>query len=95
LHVIYFKKNQNIRRTTYLQFSFCCGDLCNNNQITMKNKKKKGNKLQESNTDSADEGILSMMISLHTFPLESEEELKIKQELVEKLKEDNKLGANN
>ena len=61
----------------------------------MKNKKNKGNILQDANNDFANEGILSMMISLHTFPLESEEELKIKQELIEKIKEDNQQGNNN
>lgn len=61
----------------------------------MKNKKNKADVLQESNSESATEGILSMMISLHTFPLESEEELKIKQELIEKIKVENSLGAKN
>ncbi len=61
----------------------------------MKNKKNKGDLLQEANSEPANEGILSMMISLHTFPLESEEELKIKQELIEKIKEENNLGTNN
>jgi hypothetical protein len=58
----------------------------------MKNKKNKKNKLdqlQDSNSEPANEGILGMMISLHTFPLESEEELKTKQELIERIKEDN------
>ncbi len=60
----------------------------------MRNKKNKGNLLQDAKDDFANEGILSMMISLHTFPLESEEELKSKQELIEKIKEDNNMRTN-
>ncbi len=60
----------------------------------MRNKKNKGNLLQDAKDDFAIEGILSMMISLHTFPLESEEELKSKQELIEKIKEDNNMRTN-
>ena len=60
----------------------------------MRNKKNKGNLLQDAKDDFANEGILSMMISLHTFPLESKEELKSKQELIEKIKEDNNMRTN-
>lgn len=61
----------------------------------MKNKKNKANALQNSNTESSNEGIVSMLISLHTFPLESEEDLKLKQEIVEKIKKDNELNNSN
>lgn len=61
----------------------------------MKNKKNKAVTLQDSNNESTNEGIVSMLISLHTFPLESEEELKLKQEIIEKIKQDNELNNSN
>lgn len=65
------------------------------NQTTMKNKKNKANSLQDSSSESSNEGIVNMLISLHTFPLESEEELRLKQEVIEKIKLENELNNSN
>lgn len=52
----------------------------------MKGKKKSKKSIPTDNTESENEGIIGMLISMHTFPLESEEELLQKQMLIEELK---------
>jgi hypothetical protein len=52
----------------------------------MKGKKKSKKSIPTDNTESENEGIIGMLISMHTFPLESEEELLQKQKLIEELK---------
>ncbi len=53
----------------------------------MKKHKQKNREIELEN--SASEGIVGMLISLHTFPLESEEDLMAKKAAVRELK---KLG---
>lgn len=52
-------------------------------------KKHKNKKSEHELGNSASEGIVGMLISLHTFPLESEEDLMAKKAAVKEIK---KLG---
>ncbi len=47
--------------------------------------KKETIKSTQSTQELSSEGILGMMISLHTFPIESEEDLEEKRKLVKEL----------
>lgn len=49
--------------------------------------KKKSNNITSLSDDSENDGIIGMLISMHTFPIESEDELIQKQKMIEDLKD--------
>ena len=48
--------------------------------------KKQSKKMNENIENVQKDGIVGMMISLHTFPIESEDELEEKRKLVDEIK---------
>lgn len=61
----------------------------------MRDKKKKSKLNDQENHQPENEGIVGMLISMHTFPIESEEELMNKQKLIEELKNNNNIKNDN